>query len=189
MSKNLRFPRKKYSVILADPPWDFKTYSDNGKDRSADRHYNVMTREEIQSLPVDKIANEDCVLLLWVTFPCLVEGIQLIEKWGFKYKTCAFSWAKKNKSNLGFHLGMGFWTRANTEICLLATKGKPKRKKTGAGVRQLIVSPVRQHSRKPDEQYDRIEALLEGPYIELFSRCKRKGWSSWGLEVEKFGGK
>lgn len=183
------FPDKKYKLIYADPAWTFKTYSDKGKDRSAEKHYKCMTLEEIQALPVQDIAEDDCVLLMWVTWPCLQEGLATIKAWGFEYKTCGFSWAKKNKSNLGFHMGMGFWTRANTEVCLLATRGKPKRiEETGPSVRQLVVSPVREHSRKPDEMYGKIEDLVVGPYIELFSRTDREGWDFWGDEIGKFGG-
>lgn len=190
------FPKKKYKAILCDPPWTFETYSAKGKDRSAEQHYPCMTKEDIQNLPIQDLAEEDCVLFLWVTYPCLKEGMELIDKWGFSYKTCAFMWAKKNKSNMGFFMGMGYWTRANGEICLLATKGKPNRREVVEGMkdhekstnqRQLIVSPIREHSRKPDEQYNRIEYLVEGPYIELFSRCNRQGWDSWGLETGKLG--
>lgn len=183
------FPDKKYRVIYADPPWSYEVYSKKGKGRSAEHHYNTMSKENIQELPVKGLADDDCVLFLWVTFPCLIEGLELIEKWRFTYKTCAFSWAKKNKSNLGFKIGMGFWTRANIEVCLLATRGSPKRiEETGPSVRQLIVSPIREHSRKPDEAYDRIENLVEGPYIELFARTEREGWDCWGLETDKFEG-
>lgn len=180
------FPNKKYSAILCDPAWTFETYSDSGKERSAEQHYDCMTTEDIQNLPVQDICKDDCVLFLWVTFPLLIEGLLTMEAWGFEYKTCAFSWAKKNSSNMGFFMGMGYWTRANVEICLLGTKGKPKRREEAGGVRQLIVSPLREHSRKPDEQYDRIEDLVKGPYIELFSRSDREGWDSWGLESGKF---
>lgn len=185
MSKIEPFLKKKYKVILADPPWSYEVYSKKGKGRSAESHYKTMSKEDIQNLPVRDIAADDCVLFLWVTYPCLIEGLELIRKWGFSYKTCGFTWAKKNKSNLGFFMGMGFWTRANTEVCLLATRGSPKR--IDAGVRQLVISPIREHSRKPEEVYGRIEKLVEGPYIELFARQGYKGWDSWGFEKNKFG--
>ena len=116
---------KKYDVIYADPPWTYKTYSGKGKEkRSAENHYACMKKEDIQALPVQGIAAEDCVLFLWVTMPCLEEGLELIRKWGFTYKTCAFTWVKQNRKSDGLFWGLGFWTRANAELCLLATGGQ-----------------------------------------------------------------
>lgn len=180
-------PKKKYKAILSDPAWSFKTYSEKGKDRSPEQHYDCMPIEDIYRLPVQDIADQNCILFLWVTFPLLKEGIKTLEEWGFTYKTVAFTWAKKNKSNLGFFMGNGYYSRANAEICLLGTKGKIEVK--SRSVRQLIVSPLREHSRKPDEIYSRIEQLVDGPYLEMFSRNNREGWDSWGLEAGKFSDK
>ena len=175
---------KKYNVICADPPWSFKTYSDKGKDRSPENHYNVMNFKDICNLPVNNIANDNSVLLMWVIDPLLDKAFKVIDAWGFKYKTVGFTWAKTNKKSLGFFTGLGYWTRGNPEMCLLATKGKPKR--ISKSVPQLVVEQRREHSRKPDIMYNHIENLLDGPYIELFARTKRKGWDCWGNQTDKF---
>jgi len=175
---------KKYSVIYADPPWSFKTYSNKGKDRSPEKHYNVMNFKDICNLPVNKIANDNSVLLMWVIDPLLDKAFEVINAWGFKYKTVGFTWAKTNRKSEGYFTGLGYWTRGNPEMCLLATKGKPKR--LSKSVPQLVVEQRREHSRKPDIMYNHIENLLEGPYIELFARTQRNGWDSWGNQIDKF---
>jgi N6-adenosine-specific RNA methylase IME4 len=175
---------KKYNVIYADPPWTFKTFSDKGKDRSPENHYNVMSLKDICNLPISKIANDDSVLLMWVVDPLLDKAFEVINAWGFKYKTVGFTWAKTNRKSMGFFTGLGYWTRGNPEMCLLATKGKPKR--ISKSVPQLVVEQRREHSRKPDIMYNHIENLLEGPYIELFARTQRNGWDSWGNQTDKF---
>ena len=177
-----------YKVIYADPPWTFATYSRKGKGRSAEAHYDCMSLEEIKALPVAEWAADDCVLLMWATDPLLDKAFDIIRAWGFTYKTVGFYWAKLNKSSpellydkRSFFTGLGFWTRANPELCLLATRGNPRRRR--ADVPKLIISPRREHSRKPDEVYERIEALCEGPYLEMFARSARPGWFPWGLEA------
>ena len=175
---------KKYNVIYADPPWTFKTFSDKGKDRSPENHYNVMSLQDICNLPVNKIANDNSVLLMWVVDPLLDKAFKVIEAWGFKYKTVGFTWAKTNRKSMGFFTGLGYWTRGNPEMCLLATKGKPKR--ISKSVPQLVVEQRREHSRKPDIMYNHIENLLQGPYVELFARTQRPGWDSWGNQTDKF---
>ena len=142
-----------------------------------------MSIKDICNLSVDKIADKDCVLFMWMTFPTLVEGLKVLESWGFKYKTVAFVWIKQNKKAPSLFWGLGFWTRANAEICILATKGNPKR--VSAKVHQVIISPVEEHSKKPDETRKRIVELLgDIPRIELFARQKVQDWDSWGNEVE-----
>ena len=180
-----------YSVIYADPPWTFATYSAKGKGRSAEAHYPCMSFEEICQVPVAEWAARDSILLLWVTDPLLPKGLELIEAWGFTYKTVGFYWAKLNKSapphwliEKDFSTGMGFWTRANPEQCLLATRGHPKR--LAKDVRRLVVAPRREHSRKPDQVYERIERLAAGPYLEMFARQARPGWDAWGTEAGLF---
>jgi len=175
---------KQYGVIYADPPWTFKTFSEKGKDRSPEKHYSVLGIDDIISLPVNKIAKDNSVLLMWVIDPLLDQAFKVIDAWGFKYKTVGFTWAKTNKTKEGFFTGLGYWTRGNPEMCLLATKGKPKR--ISKSVPQLVVSKRREHSRKPDIVYSHIENLLEGPYIELFARTQRPGWDAWGNQVDKF---
>ncbi|HEY3910559.1 MAG TPA: MT-A70 family methyltransferase [Stellaceae bacterium] len=178
-----------YRVIYADPPWTFSTYSRKGKGRSAEAYYDCMSLADIKALPVADWAADDCVLLLWVTDPLLQTAFEVIRTWGFTYKTVGFYWAKLNKSaeptvyrDASFFTGLGFWTRANPELCLLATRGHPKRRR--ADIRKLIVSPRREHSRKPEEAYDRIEALCAGPYLEMFARAARPGWDRWGTESD-----
>ena len=138
---------------------------------------------EIKALPVSQLAAVDCALFLWVTFPCLYEALDVLDAWGFIYKTVAFVWVKQNRQSDGLFWGMGYWTRANAELCILATRGRPRRK--SAGVHQIILSHVEQHSKKPDEARDRIVALMgDLPRIELFARQKSPGWDVWGNEVE-----
>lgn len=186
-------PRNHFGAILADPPWSFKVWSeDTSSGRSPNAHYNVLDVGEIASLPVRELALKDCVLFLWACWPQLQhEVFEVIEGWGFQYKTCAFDWMKADNTQPHFfqdelpaQVGMGYWTRANTEPCLLATRGKPKR--LNADVRQGIIAPRREHSRKPDGIHERIERLVAGPYLELFARSRRAGWTCWGNEVDKF---
>jgi len=173
----------KYNIIYADPAWSFKTYSDKGKEKSADNHYSCMNINDIYNLPINKIAADDCVLFLWVTFPLLQEGLKTIEKWGFTYKTCAFNWVKKNKISDSWFWGLGYWTRSNSEICLLATKGKPKR--LSKSVHQICDAKISKHSKKPDEIREKIVELCgDLPRVELFARNETKGWDVWGNEVE-----
>jgi len=182
-SSGINLPNKKYGVIYADPPWYFKNYSKLGEGRNPNQHYNCMSIDDICSIPISDISDDNSVLLMWVVDPLLDRAFEVINAWGFTYKTVGFTWAKTNKTNLGFFTGLGYWTRSNPEMCLLATKGKPKR--LSKSVRQLVTSERREHSRKPDEIYNRIENLLDGPYIELFARNTKDGWDSWGNEVEK----
>ena len=177
-------PSKHYRVIYADPPWTFATYSQKGKGRSAEAHYDCMRLEELKALPVAEWAADDAILLLWATDPLLHRALEVIEAWGFTYKTVGFYWVKENASGRGFFTGMGFWTRANPEQCLLATRGHPQRK--AADVKKLVVSPRREHSRKPDEMYDHIERLVDGPYLEMFARSSRPGWDAWGAQQGLF---
>ena len=175
---------KKYNIIYADPPWSFKTYSKKGKEKkSADNHYQCMNINDIYDLPVGSIADDNCVLFLWVTFPLLEQGIETIKRWGFVYKTCAFNWVKKNKKSDSFFWGLGYWTRSNSEICLLATKGNPKR--ISKSVHQVCDARIMEHSKKPDEIRNRIVQLMgDIPRIELFAREKAEGWHVWGDEVD-----
>ena len=171
---------QKYQVIYADPPWDYQQCRLSG---SAKKHYPTMRIEELCALPVAEIADRDCALFLWATFPQLPEALRLIQAWGFMYKTVAFVWLKQNRKALTWFYGLGFWTRSNAEICLLATKGHPKRK--SAGIHQLVICPVERHSKKPDEVREKIVALMgDVPRIELFARQQTPGWDVWGNEVE-----
>ena len=172
--------QKKYSIIYADPPWRYEMKKGQGV---AENHYSTMGIEEICSLPVQEICEKDCALFLWVTFPQLPEAFRVIKAWGFRYKTVAFVWIKLNRSGNGYLFGLGYWTRGNAEICLLAVRGKPKR--ISRKVFQLIFSPLQEHSKKPAEARERIVELMgDLPRIELFARQRSPGWDAWGNEVE-----
>lgn len=180
-----KLPLFNYRAIYADPAWNFQTYSEKGAGKSPSRHYKCMSLAEIKALPVGHLASRHCVLFLWVTDPMVEEGIKVMAAWGFKYKTIAFTWVKQAPVNHEkWHMGTGYWTRANPEMCLLGVVGEPER--LDRGVRQLVISPVRQHSRKPEEIIPAIERLVKGPYVELFARHPRPGWSCWGDELDKF---
>ena len=175
---------EKYKIIYADPPWNFKVWSKKGEKKSACQHYKIMTKKDIQNLPVEKICEDDCVLFLWVTAPCLEEGLELIKKWGFTYKTKAFNWVKRNKISDSWFWGMGYYTRANSEDCLIATKGKPL-KRISRSVHQILSDRIMKHSQKPNSAREKIVELFgDLPRIELFARQKTPGWDVWGNEVE-----
>lgn len=175
---------KKYKIIYADPPWYFKSYSKKGEDRNATKHYPCMEFDDLLGLNINDIADVDCILFMWVIDPLLEKSFELFKAWDFKFKTVAFTWVKENKSK-GFFTGMGYYTRANPEMCLLATKGHPKR--ISKSVKQLVVDVRREHSRKPDCVRDRIVELCgDLPRIELFARqdFTHKGWDNWGNHFE-----
>lgn len=177
----LEFPNKKYNIIYADPPWSYKDKALAGN-RGAGCKYQTQSKEWIDNLPVKDIAANDCILFLWVTMPKLNECWDLIAKWGFEYKTVAFTWVKKNKKSDSWFWGMGMWTRANAELCLLATKGKPKR--ISASVHSVVDDRIMRHSKKPDSVRKRIVELCgDLPRIELFAREQQNGWDCWGNEV------
>jgi len=184
-------PRNHYGAILADPPWAFRVWSKSDRGRTAAAHYSTMPIADICALPVADIAAKDSVLFLWASWPQLEDALALIKAWGFTFKTCAFCWTKAHagqiemfESAIPDQMGMGYWTRANTEACLLATRGKPKR--LNADVRQAIIEPRREHSRKPDCVHDRIERLVAGPYLELFARAEHPGWMVWRDETGRY---
>ena len=169
---------RKYNIIYADPPW---RYWESGNKNQA-LHYTTMTIDEICDLPVKNIADDDCVLFLWVTYPILHEAFRVIESWGFKYSTAAFVWVKKNKQKDSPFMGCGAWTRANSELCLLATKGNIMR--LDASISQVVESPIEEHSKKPDIVRDLITRLVgKLPRVELFCRNPAEGWDVWGNEA------
>ena len=169
---------RKYQIIYADPAWTF--YAGGYKNQS--QHYDTMSIEDICNLPVKELADENCILFLWVTFPILDRAFEVINAWGFTYSTIGFNWIKSNKSGKGFFFGLGNWTRANSELCLIATKGKIERK--DASISQIIYEPIGKHSEKPAIVRDKIVKLVgDLPRIELFARQKVKGWESWGNEA------
>lgn len=191
-------------MICADPPWHFRArtalqMSNWTSRRDAEKHYAVMGAEDIAGLPVQSLAHPDgCHLFLWTTGPCLKQAFEVMEAWGFRYSAVAFTWVKLKRSFDGqqlrvlptidsdFHVGLGLTTRKNAEFCLLGRRGNCKR--ISKKVRELIVSPVREHSRKPDEFYERVREYAAGPYLDLFAREVRPAFDCCGNEVGKFGG-
>lgn len=173
---------KKYNVIYADPPRKYNTWRDGMG--TAEKHYPTMKVESIVGMQniIKNISEKDCILFLWVTFPCLLEGLKVMKEWGFKYKTCGFNWIKRNKVSDTWFFGMGHWTRANSELCLIGTKGTIKRKSNK--VSQIIDTHIEEHSKKPNIVRERIVELVgDLPRIELFARQTSEGWDSWGNEV------
>jgi len=180
---------KKYQVIYADPPWSYKgaMYERGG----AENHYNTESQQSLKNMPVGSLAAQNSSLFMWATFPLLQEALDLGAAWGFKYRTVAFVWVKKNKvANTPF-VGMGFYTRANAGIVLHFTKGKalPRQSKN---VESIIFSEIGKHSQKPDEVRQRIKRLFGSvPSIELFARSRKgffpdyeyEGWDVYGNEV------
>lgn len=188
-------PRRRYRVVYADPAWRFAVRSSKGEGRSPDAHYQTMTLAEIKALPVAEVAAPDSFCFMWTTAPHLKQGLEVLAAWGFAYSTVAFTWAKTLRrynaapglfydATADFHTGLGYTTRGNAEFCLLGRRGQPKR--LSKGVRSLVVSPLREHSRKPDEVRDRIIAFADGPRLEMFARSEAPGFDAWGNEVEKF---
>jgi N6-adenosine-specific RNA methylase IME4 len=180
---------KRFPLIYADPAWPWETWSARGKvDSAPDNHYGTSTIEQIKALPVAALAADDCALLLWGTWPLLPRVIEVIGAWGFTFKSCGFLWTKTTKGaeavtldGDGLHWGMGYFTHSNTEYCLLATRGSPKR--IAEDVHQVIIAPVGEHGAKPEEVARRIERLFAGPYLELYARRPRENWVSWGDEL------
>jgi N6-adenosine-specific RNA methylase IME4 len=174
---------KKYNIIYADPPWSYKDKRSGHKmSGGATNHYNTMSIADIKQLPVCKITDDNCMLFLWVTFPNIKEGLDVIDSWGFQYKTLGFSWIKTNKHNNKPFFGIGYYTKSNCECCLIGVKGKPI--KVSNSVSSVIISPREQHSKKPDVVRDNIVTLCgDIPRIELFARQEVEGWDCWGNEV------
>lgn len=181
--------RNGYAVICADPPWRFRTWNEKNQHKAASKHYDLMTTDDIAAMPVADLAAKDSVLLMWAINPMLPQAFEVMALWGFEYKTIGFCWAKTtSRTDVSWapkwHMGLGYWSRANVEVCLLGVRGKPKR--ISKSVRQLLIASKREHSRKPDQFFDDVERLLPGPYLELFSRQRRPGWDSWGNQTDKF---
>lgn len=177
----MELPEGPFGLIYADPPW---TYRDKGSagQRGSVYKYTVMSVEQICALPVGEIAAEDCLLAMWHVPPMPREALAVVEAWGFTLKTMkGFCWHKVTKHGKD-HFGMGNWTRANSEDCLIATRGRPQR--VSASIRSMVHSQVRAHSQKPDEvRYRLMDLMGDVPRIELFARSRAPGWEAWGLEV------
>lgn len=181
----MALPPGPYDIILADPPWKFSYWSDKAFDtgRHVSLKYDLLDTDGICALPVVQSAAPDSALFLWATAPNLPDAMRVIQAWGFTYRTIAFTWVKTNQDGSPF-MGMGFYTRSNAELCLLATRGRTL-PRIRHDVSQVILSRRQEHSRKPDGQYDRIHRLF-GPdlrCLELFARRRWPGWDAWGLEA------
>jgi len=172
--------QKKYKIIYADPPW---SYDDKSLNRGgAERHYKTTSNAELERIDVKSISDDDCIIFMWATFPKIKEALDLMESWGFEYKTNAFTWVKKNKIKDSWFWGMGRWTRSNAEICLLGVKGKPLR--IGKGVHSVIDAKISGHSKKPDEVRGKIIELMgDLPRLEMFARTASEGWDVFGNEA------
>jgi N6-adenosine-specific RNA methylase IME4 len=185
--------RTDYRVIAADPPWAFKSNSAARPGRNAMRHYDCMSLGDINALPVSGIVADDAILFLWITGPFMAIGahLPLMKAWGFKPSGMGFVWIKLNPKAASLFfleqdlaMGGGFTTRKNAEFCLIGKRGRSVRQ--SAGVHEVIIEPRREHSRKPDKFFKRVQEYSEGPYLEMFARQPRKGWDSFGLETTKF---
>jgi len=178
------FPDRKYTVIYADPPWNGLGWNNGSGLKCPANHYEVQDEEWIQKLPVPSLSEETCFLFLWVTFPNLPSGLKVIDAWGFKYATCAFTWIKRNRVSDSYFVGCGNYTRANSEICLLGTKGHCQTLRKSRSVLQVCDARIGRHSEKPSEIRDRIVQLCgDVSRIELFARTKTEGWDVWGNDV------
>lgn len=172
-------PKGPFAIVYADPPW---RYDDKNPQGGAAAQYETMALEEIKALPVKGAAADDAVLFLWATWPLLPLAFDVMEAWGFSYKTIGFLWVKKNKGDCGHFFGLGRWTRGNSEVCLMGVRGKPER--IGMSVEQLCFEPLTKHSEKPFVIRDRIVELLgDLPRLEMFARSAARGWTAWGNQA------
>ena len=175
-----------YSLILADPPWRFRTWGEHNQAKSPSKHYDLMTMDDMKALPVNQLAADDCALVMWAVQAMIPEALALMDAWGFKYKTMG-AWAKQSSTGEKWAFGTGYLYRCAAEFFIVGTIGKPQ---VGArNIRNLIVAPVREHSRKPDQMHGDLERLF--PCVrraELFARQSRPGWDCWGNQADKFDG-
>jgi N6-adenosine-specific RNA methylase IME4 len=179
---------KKYQIIYADPPWEYKQSGSETNSRGmAKQHYPTMPTKDICNIPVREICTDNAICFMWATFPNISEALEVMKAWDFKYKTAAFVWIKKNKKSNTNFWGMGAYTRANAEVCLLGISKHTKalEQVKSHNIHQIIEAPIEHHSKKPDIVRDRIVELLgDIPRIELFARQKVPGWDVWGNEIE-----
>lgn len=178
---------KRYNIIYADPAWEYKQSGSKTNSRGmAKQHYQTMKTEDICNLPIRKIKTDNAICFMWATFPNIAEALKVISAWGFEYKTAGFVWIKKNKKSNTNFWGMGAYTRANAEVCLLGISKKTKAKEIvkSNSVHQVIESVIEYHSKKPDIVRDKIIELCgDLPRIELFARQQVEGWDCWGNEA------
>jgi N6-adenosine-specific RNA methylase IME4 len=172
-------PRNHFGCIAADPPWAFKTFSEKGLDKSPQAHYPCLNLDDIKALPVADLAAKDCVLLMWCISPMVHMAYEVVQAWGFRPNTFG-GWGKLSKTGMHQHMSTGFFYRGAGEWWIMAVRGKPK--PLSRSIRNFILAPVREHSRKPDEFYEDHLKLCDGPHLELFAREHREGWVGWGNE-------
>lgn len=174
-------------VIHADPPWAFATRGNGDQvPTQGEQPYPTLRLEDLKALDVDEIAHQNCVLVMWYIGSHLKQAIELGESWGFTYKTDGFTWRKLTKDGTATRIGMGYYVRKETEKTLIFTRGKGV-ERIGKGVRELIDAPVREHSRKPEEIFSRLEEMFgKVPRLDLFGRTPRPGWKVWGNEAARF---
>lgn len=178
-------PIGQFGCILADPPWRFQTYNgESSVPTQADDPYETMTLEDIKALPMDFTGAANCVLVMWATAPLLPAALEVMASWGFAYKT-AGAWAKQSSTGQKWAFGTGYTFRSAAEFFIVGMRGTPRIR--SKSIRNLIVAPVRQHSRKPEAMHEAVEALFDGPYLEMFARESRPGWTVWGNQTDKFG--
>lgn len=186
-------PQGGFRFAAIDPPWHFASNSSDKPGRNALRHYKTMRLPEIAALPVGELLAPNSLVGLWITGPLLVTGAHLpiFKSWGVKPNAMGFVWIKLNPNAASLFIlvkdlamGGGFTTRKNAEFCVFGSRGRSIRQ--NAAVHEVIVSPRREHSRKPIEFFERVEKYTDGPYLEMFARQQRKGWTCWGNEVGKF---
>jgi site-specific DNA-methyltransferase (adenine-specific) len=177
------FPNKKYQIIYADPPWTYeKTGGLKNSRGMAKQFYETMSLKDICSLPIRNISCDNACLFLWITYPKLPDGLEVMKSWGFQYFGLGFEWIKKTNTGKDF-FGMGYYTRANSEPCFLGFKGKLRPQRHD--IRQIIEEKIEEHSKKPAKIRDLIVELMGNlSRIELFARQKTEGWDSWGNEIE-----
>jgi N6-adenosine-specific RNA methylase IME4 len=199
MNKNLEnlppalntFPPGQFGVLYADPPWQYKMYSDKGYEKSPDVHYDCMMAEQMEAMRDQIIfaTSPNAVCFMWAVWPMLDTAMKLMAEWGFKYKTGG-AWHKRSSTwepdcdDPKSAFGTGYILRSACEPFLIGTIGEPNIK--NKSTRNIIEAAVREHSRKPDEVIPMLENLFDGPYLELFSRQQRLGWSAWGNQTDKF---
>jgi N6-adenosine-specific RNA methylase IME4 len=200
-------PSGGFKVALIDFPWLFENWSEKGEGKSAQQHYDCLTTDQICQFPLDVLLAKDAAVFSWMTWPLMMQWPRVIQSLGLEYAGLAWEWLKFNPKTGKYAFGGGYGTRKNVEPCILLTKGNPSLRQPimsdmlgeaviPSGVRSVrdfmevmpydaIRQPRRVHSEKPDEQYDRIETMFDGPYVELFSRKSRPNWAAWGGQVGK----
>lgn len=195
------FPRHQHAIIYPDPPWQYEMYSDKGLEKSPDQHYQTMSLDELKAMRDDVLfaTAPHAACIMWTTFAMLKPALELMECWGFEYKTGG-PWIKRAGTG-NPAMGTGYVLRSSAELFLIGSVGRPKIRNKGQrnllltgewpaqveDIDSVIVDTLRrEHSRKPDEMIPLIEALFDGPYLELFGRTTRPGWTVWGNQTEKF---